>query len=689
MANVNWKLTKATFNNINWENVDSKTITYLESLNTSQRNAILGYANSQDDTKSLNVSGLPKTPKLIDIINDLEDISDPWEDPSIQKKNNVIDMKKANQYANLSEYMANITKPESKEQAEVKAIVDAAPMTDRVMDATAIEAQDVRVIAAESKIPPDDAQPMPVDNLPVSEPESVVEQVTATNVEKDKAIEIARQRTIVEKAETGTEYRNEAKQREVLGLTIHDLIQKHTLGQDIDGNYFKHYYASFKHIDVTNMVGFRKAHMFMTAPNCNIFKKDAIRDFFNPETGGIVQKTRTQWMECLTDDIRKHPDLCNAIVNGNIDVAIYLDGTTRFNGRRNVWNYPLMNMARNFSGLPNFDLKTRQGPMNFLNNYTEMVVNSAESISGNTINISFLDDKDSVASRMLYIWTLYAEAVGSGLVSGRNSNNREIDYMSTIYLFVTDESNTKLKYWFSFIGCFPKSRSYDHLSITLPSIKDKSTVNVPFKLTVPVDMHPSILAMFNQISAMQDSEDFNESGSQNLESQYNYASGNPSGVSGKLRNENANIGTFFSDMFFISSKRPIFNKKTGLYAFSSDSEDIMTDSKGRISYYLMMSNRTNKMIPIVENGRDGMAKLNTNDPAVDKFATKRVIQNIISGADGDSPVVRIEGPDTNINRQIIEDKRYPSGSIVSPDDGISSQYQTFYDRTRDYRYRLI
>ena len=125
-------------------------------------------------------------------------------------------------------------------------------------------------------------------------------------------------------------------------------------------------------------------------------------------------------------------------------------------------------------------------------------------LSGNSLNITFEDDKDVTISRMMLVYRLYMEAIGTGLIQGRNARDKEIDYMQNIFLFITDETNRQLKYYFQFVGSFPKSTSYDHLSISFPSMNDRGMISIPFKLTVPIDMQPTILAAFNQITAKQD-----------------------------------------------------------------------------------------------------------------------------------------------------------------------------------------
>lgn len=432
----------------------------------------------------------------------------------------------------------------------------------------------------------------------VSDPEATettgAERVTAENEEKVKATKKNIDNSPPE-TDPGIEVRDMRLQRGALNSAV-DMVKRHVLGRDPSGHMHKHMYNSFKQVDVTNMVGFRRAHVFITTPNCNIFNK-GVR-FFNEATGGIVERSRDEWFDCLTPQIQQDKELANFICDGNIDVAMYLDSTTTFGRRRNVWCYPLMNLARNMNGLPNMDLKTRQGPLNFRNNYTEMVVNSADSISGNNVSFTFADDRECTVARMMYIWTKYAEGIGSGIIQGREARNKEIDYMCSIYVFVTDETNSELKFQFVQVGCFPRGRSYDYLSLTFPNMLDKVQISVPFKVTFPMDMNPLIPAMFNRVSAYQEQADKDVVlGDNSID--YDFVKGNAIGVNPLLDRGEMTLAGYFSDMFYITSLRPYRDPETKKMVTRLELNTLTkTDERGRIPYYLIMVNRNNKMLEI-------------------------------------------------------------------------------------------
>ena len=512
-----------------------------------------------------------------------------------------------------------------------------------------------------------------------------VAMATAPNLNKAAADKERANQYAIETLEVGTEYRNEILQKNVLGEMV-DNIKKHILGHDPSGDMHRNFYATFKTVDVASLFGFRRAHIFMTTPNCNIFKPGTV---FSRDGITMISKTRGEWRNDLNPDIVENaPDLCNAILDGNIDVAMYLDSETYFGQRRNVWCYPMMNKAKSFSGLPNYDLRTRQGPSNFFGDYIEMVV-GVNGLSGNSLNITFEDDKEVTISRMMLVYRLYMEAIGMGLIQGRNARDKEIDYMQNIFLFITDETNRQLKYYFQFVGSFPKSTSYDHLSISFPSINDRGMIYIPFKLTVPIDMQPTILATFNQITAKQDDDSdrkmiLNPSGNTN---NYNYSTANVSGVSaissqlpsGYILDQSS----YYSDMFFITSERPIYNPKTGKYMITQKKKlDERVLDHGKIKYYLMFANRHNTIKVYEPDSNINSPNPKTSAPQFDYIGTRK---NILELA---KQVSVIEGNRDNVNTQVT------LSEIEGGIDGVDKvnrtyNYMSYYEPSKSIKSRLL
>lgn len=282
-------------------------------------------------------------------------------------------------------------------------------------------------------------------------------------------------------------------------LAALDILLKNRIGMETlseYGNYsdrYIHHYNRNKKMINAEHAGFRRAHVFMTMPSCNMLVKDNGKLKIN--TGDIEGIDKKKYGSCIDFHLNQ------TIANGNIYLAKWLCSDVWDD--EEVFMFPLMNMLESISGLPSFELKTRQSPMNIKNNYTEMAVDTVTDISGQTVTLTFGDDKRGTALKTIYFWIKYMEAFSSsGTVKPDlvHSSEKRLPYTTTIYIFVTDESNTNLTYWWQLVGCFPKA-----LATATQDIKglmnDAGKIEVPFKVSGGSFLTPAILADFNILNA--------------------------------------------------------------------------------------------------------------------------------------------------------------------------------------------
>ena len=282
-------------------------------------------------------------------------------------------------------------------------------------------------------------------------------------------------------------------------LAALDILLKNRIGMETlseYGNYsdrYIHHYNRNKKMINAEHAGFRRAHVFMTMPSCNMLVKHNDKLYIN--TGDIEGVDKKIHGSC--NDFH----LNQTIANGNIYLAKWL--CSKVWDDEEVFMFPLMNMLESISGLPSFELKTRQSPMNIKNNYTEMAVDTVTDISGQTVTLTFSDDKRGTALKTIYFWIKYMEAFSSsGTVKPdlEHASEKRLPYTTTIYVFVTDETNSNLTYWWQLIGCFPKS-----LATATQDIKalmnDAGKIEVPFKVSGGSFLSPAILADFNILNA--------------------------------------------------------------------------------------------------------------------------------------------------------------------------------------------
>lgn len=284
-----------------------------------------------------------------------------------------------------------------------------------------------------------------------------------------------------------------------------DILLKNRIGMETlseYGNYsdrYIHHYNKNKKMINAEHAGFRRAHVFMTMPSCNMLVNVNNKLNINVPTlkgeSGTLKEFHDKHGSCNDYHLNQ------MIANGNIYLAKWLCSDVWDD--EEVFMFPLMNMLESVSGLPSFELKTRQSPMNIKNNYTEMAVDTVTDMSGQTVTLTFTDDKRGTALKSIYFWIKYMEAFSSsGTVSPdvKHAIEKRLPYTTTIYVFVTDETNSNLTYWWQLVGCFPKQ-----LATATQDIKglmnDAGKIEVPFKVSGGSFLSPAILADFNILNA--------------------------------------------------------------------------------------------------------------------------------------------------------------------------------------------
>ena len=96
------------------------------------------------------------------------------------------------------------------------------------------------------------------------------------------------------------------------------------------------------------------------------------------------------------------------------------------------------------------------------------------------------------------------ESCSLGLITPREDEATKygyIDYDTSVYSFITDETNQNIIYWFKWTSLFPKERNYGHLNVS-PIMKDRGEITVPFKVVIPADFSMHALLEFNYLSIM-------------------------------------------------------------------------------------------------------------------------------------------------------------------------------------------
>lgn len=257
-------------------------------------------------------------------------------------------------------------------------------------------------------------------------------------------------------------------------------IQKETLNEiseyDIDENYNKSIKSLYSQaLDIrglnikdpieTNMRFFNKAHslelvdppfvgktyIFMTRPMLNLF------DTFNLKQVGFFEY-------CMSFKLGR---LC--LLQLQHERAQFLP-LKRF-GLDSKYNdidelklfTCFMPMISNFcidsSGAKDLTMETKETESDYSGNKLVYATGADETWTTGEITLNFKDAKYNPILLLHYIWFMYIHYCCKGDIIARVEHiiNKIIDYSTSIFIFLTDESQSNIVRWVRYMGCFPKT----------------------------------------------------------------------------------------------------------------------------------------------------------------------------------------------------------------------------------------
>lgn len=140
-------------------------------------------------------------------------------------------------------------------------------------------------------------------------------------------------------------------------------------------------------------------------------------------------------------------------------------------------------------------LDTRQGFK------TQLPTYKTASESANNLSILIKETRNLDFTKLLGLWVNYISNVTDGIFYANPNmiRNGMIDYMSSIYYFVTEPDGVTLKFWAKYTGCYPLNIPYSAYKY---SMGDRSLVDIDcqFTYTIKEEMNPCILEDFNRVS---------------------------------------------------------------------------------------------------------------------------------------------------------------------------------------------
>ena len=269
-----------------------------------------------------------------------------------------------------------------------------------------------------------------------------------------------------------------------------DKVIKNKLGLETARPSFSDYqdkYINNYNINKSVLLGqqtqFRRTYVFMTMPEC---------EFYTEGTN-----TASDYGTFNKDVIKKDYDLWEYIADGKMDLASWLS-RPYWKGKQ-AFCFPLMNLLHSVTGLPSFEMKTRQTPKNIRGLSTNIPVDMLESLNDVTMTFNFKDDKQGTAVSLIYMMMRYIEGISSGKItlSDKFIKSKKLPYTCSFYIFVTDETGHYLSYWWKLVGCYPVGLNPTNFEIKTLTPGQSGDIEVPFRVSHVEYMKPTILYDFN------------------------------------------------------------------------------------------------------------------------------------------------------------------------------------------------
>lgn len=125
-----------------------------------------------------------------------------------------------------------------------------------------------------------------------------------------------------------------------------------------------------------------------------------------------------------------------------------------------------------------------------------------ESITANTLNITFDDDEMLSTYLIFKIWTEYISGVSRGIITPniQYARRKILDYAVSIYYFLCAPDGESILYWTKYTGAFPTNVPSSNFSLSDGDRVKKPVHNITWIYAEKRDYNPLHLAEFNGLS---------------------------------------------------------------------------------------------------------------------------------------------------------------------------------------------
>ena len=125
-----------------------------------------------------------------------------------------------------------------------------------------------------------------------------------------------------------------------------------------------------------------------------------------------------------------------------------------------------------------------------------------KSKTAGTINITFADDNILSIYKLMKVWTEYISAVRHGEIFPKDEYvmNHQLDYPTSIYYILTDNTGEAILFWTKYTGAFPISTPSSNFSDSLGNRIARPNYSIQFAYSRKDDFNPLHLEEFNRQS---------------------------------------------------------------------------------------------------------------------------------------------------------------------------------------------
>lgn len=223
-----------------------------------------------------------------------------------------------------------------------------------------------------------------------------------------------------------------------------------------------------------------RAYVFMTRPDLNIF--DSSGSTLNESiksTGNVA---------LYYNAVLKHPIICQSL-------SSILASTHDF--------IPIISNTARSLDVQDMSLKTIEHAETLSGWKLVYAKNAIDSKTAGNISMNFIDDNMASITYMHLIWVEYIDNVVRGIVDPKIDyiRNAILDYASSLYYILTDQSGENIIFWTKYYGVFPTNVPSSAFSFNEGSPVHVPDIQIQYAYSFKEDMNPLALAEFNRNSS--------------------------------------------------------------------------------------------------------------------------------------------------------------------------------------------